>query len=269
MKLFSTLLLVISMSTQAVELNWQGLDNLSTTQRTTFQHWVNAALDTNQSVLGNLNLKELNITVKGLYFATEPVPWAFVNREPIESIELQVYRYASLERLKKDWTLYHEIVHLYHPRLETENFWLSEGLATYLQNIIMLKANILTNQEYQKRLNDGFQRGEKSMLKHKGALNKVSDGMWSTKAYQRVYWSGTAFFLEADLALRVKTNLTLVDVIQKYQTCCRRKFDSGAHFIEQLDSLSQSAVFSTLFVKYRNRTDFPRISPEQIRQASL
>ncbi|WMN60194.1 hypothetical protein NI389_01860 [Pseudoalteromonas xiamenensis] len=268
MKIIFILLFVFSASSWSVEITWEGLNTFSESQQSTMRNWVHFGLKTNQTVLGDLKIHNLHIDFKGLYFATEPVPWAFVKRENVEAIELHVYRYASLERLKKDWTLYHEIVHLYHPRFATEHFWISEGLATYLQNIIMMKANIITKQEFRSRLSAGFERGKQSTRKHIGKLSSISDEMWSTKAYQRVYWSGAAFFLEADLALREKNNKTLVEVIQNYQNCCRKKSDSAAHFIEALDAISQSAIFSTLFAKYRNRQDFPIVSAEQIRQVS-
>ncbi|WP_238937611.1 M61 family metallopeptidase [Pseudoalteromonas sp. S16_S37] len=176
--------------------------------------------------------------------------------------------FASLKALINDWSLYHELAHLYHPLFDYENFWLSEGLATYLQNIIMLDGGIISHDEFIARLKAGLARGEQQTRTIDDPLSYVADNMWALKAQQRVYWSGVAFFIEAELTLKTQTMpyKSITQLIDTYQTCCKKPNQSARQFLLELDKLSRSAIFSNLYNQYSKRTDFPAINKQQLIQ---
>ncbi|BBN81700.1 hypothetical protein PA25_16850 [Pseudoalteromonas sp. A25] len=252
----------------AVEIDYINLSKLTHERQNKVKNWVEHGVRSTFVTLGPLNQKRLPVTLKPRYFAFEPVPWASVKRGQNDGIELHFHRYASTQSLLKDWSLYHELAHLYHPLFSYDNFWLSEGLATYLQNIIMLNNGVVDHQEFLMRLKAGLQRGALQTNHITGPLNIVSDNMWSLNAQQRVYWSGTAFFIQAQLALKKHNSpyKTIEALVKKYQSCCKHPTHSAKQFIAHLDKLSQSAIFSTLYSQYIKRTDFPKISNLQLSQ---
>jgi hypothetical protein len=87
--------------------------------------------------------------------------------------------------------------------------------------------------------------------------------MWNQGAQQRVYWTGAAFFVEADLELH-QQGQTLAEIIKAYQLCCRTARSSAKTFIKDLDKLSRSSIFTSLYAEYKNRTDFPNVTKKLI-----
>jgi hypothetical protein len=243
-----------------------GLSELNEAQQIKVKNWISHGLDATEKTLGHLTQKTVPIHLKPQYFAFEAVPWAEVIRGEPDGVELQFSRYASLKQLKNDWTLYHELAHLYHPLLNYEDFWLSEGLATFLQNQIMKDSGIITYDNMMMRLKAGLERGQSNTyrLSHleDTRLASVSSNMWQLNAQQRVYWSGVAFFIEAQYQLKLQQAKykTIAELIKAYQACCKAsEQQSGRQFLTELDKLSKTAVFNNLYLKYKNRTDFPKL----------
>ncbi|MBQ4838744.1 hypothetical protein [Pseudoalteromonas luteoviolacea] len=238
-------------------------------------NWLYHGLEKTTFVLGKLEQPTVPVYIHAIEYANEPVPWGEISRGNIDSITLHVNTKASLWALKADWTLYHELAHLYHPLFAYRDMWLAEGLATYLQNGVMLKSGIISSQEFVQRISDGLARGERATHLFIGTLSSVSENMWRLKAYQRVYWSGVAFFIEAELKLQEEgVKHSLVGLIARYQACCRKnasagKKESALHFLRELDKLAGSKVLEPLYHFYGTRSNFPFITKSQVRLASV
>ncbi|WP_289106268.1 hypothetical protein [uncultured Pseudoalteromonas sp.] len=264
MKLFWLLLLLMcSLNASAVDVVIHNLDALTTKGQKTVATWVNQSLKKTQNTLGPLQQSTLPIYLKPQYFAFEPVPWASVKRNNPDGLELHIDRYASLNAFTKDWTLYHELSHLYLPLLPYSGFWLSEGFASYMQNVIMRNSGVISQAQFVQRLNAGFERARLQTKTKQQPLNKLSSDMWKQRAQQRVYWTGAAFFVEADLALQ-KQGKSVAAIIKQYQLCCRAARTSAKTLIKELDKLSRSSIFTTLYAQYNTRTDFPVITKTQL-----
>lgn len=195
----------------------------------------------------------------------EVVPWGQVIRGNPDTVKLHISSTATYQRLVDDWTLYHELSHLYLPYLDYPSFWLNEGFATYMQYIVMYQAKLLTREQFIERMAAGFERGYRKTLSKPGKLKDVSDDMWQRRAHKRVYWSGAAFFLEADLILHSQGS-SLAEVIKKYVACCRVAESYGQILVQEFDRLAGKQVFSKLFKQYAEREDFPIIKREQLEQ---
>ncbi|TMN42159.1 M1 family metallopeptidase [Pseudoalteromonas sp. S2755] len=257
-------------STQATEIEIEYKSWISSSDRQHVETWLKHGVETTEHTLGVLQQQTLPFIIEPSLFASEPVPWGTVQRGKPDAILLQIKRFTSSRVLIKDWTLYHEIAHLYHPLLDHADFWLAEGLATYLQNVIMLENDIFNVDEFRARLISGLSRGAKNTQLNKGALQAMSEQMWSLNAQQRVYWSGVAFFMEAEIALQdVGNKNTIKALISSFQRCCKSSLISGDRisgrlFIASLDKLSKTTIFSNLYANYKQRKDFPALSKAQI-----
>ena len=184
----------------------------------------------------------------------EAVPWAEVQRGGGASVHFYVDEFRDINAFYQDWTAVHELSHLYLPSLQTEDLWLSEGLATYYQIVLRAKAKITTaSQGWQKLLN-GFNRGKRA----DNGLN-----LRQTNATQHYYWGGTAYFFMADVAIRTHTNQTLFSVMNQFVNCCINEFGqwSAERLTAKLDSISQTRIFSELLEKQALTRSFPNVDP--------
>ncbi|MCF2857944.1 hypothetical protein L1286_10715 [Pseudoalteromonas sp. SMS1] len=239
--------------------------------KTSIEGWLNTGHNAVVKTLGPVAQEHIPIQINVTTTAQEAVPWGEVIRGKLDSIELRVNKFSQPETLSADWTLYHELSHLYHPLFAYPDFWLAEGFATYFQNIVMLQNGIYSQDEFIRRMRDGLARGQKSMRTYPGRLDTISSDMWRLRAYQRVYWSGVGFFIEAEHTLRkVNAKYTISELISHYQRCCRGKereghVTSAQEFVTALDNLSGHKVFNPLYQRYRRTQSFPQISNEQLK----
>ena len=102
--------------------------------------------------------------------------------------------------LRKDWVAVHEMLHLGMPMLDDESRWLSEGLATYLEPYLRARAGSLPVTEVWEEMHAGFARGRKQVSERTLRADCVE--MRENHAYMRVYWSGAAIALIADVTAR-------------------------------------------------------------------
>ena len=245
-----------------------GTENLHHHHRDKFQLWVDTTLLYVENTLGALPQRRLPIRLKTKLFTTEPVPWGQVERNVdgnSDGVYLVVNRQANPAQLAYDWTLFHEISHLYLPYLDYRSFWLSEGFATYMQNVVMLENQIFGREEFIERLKSGLQRGKNNTYTARGNLSSVTREMRKHRAFKRVYWSGTAYFIEADVEL-LKSGMSLVELISNFAHCCKQKVRSGYELAKTLDRLAEKQIFMPLYQVYKDRLDFPTIASSDLYQ---
>ena len=137
--------------------------------------------------------------------------------------------------------------------------WLSEGIATYLQEVLRARCGLQTGRQAWTRLHEGFERGRRSGTGRD--LASESRSMNRTGAYHRVYWAGAAFALEADVRLREHSNgnMTLLCAINDAQ----RAWGTEARPVEAsvllraLQEASGMGFIEELGKKYAASADFP------------
>jgi predicted metalloprotease with PDZ domain len=80
----------------------------------------------------------------------------------------------------------------------------------------------------------------------------------------KVYWSGAALALMADVTLRERSGgaETLDTVLKRFQACCLPSPDvwTGPEFFAKLDSLIDEPVFMPLYRRYADTAGFPDTS---------
>ncbi len=155
----------------------------------------------------------------------DPITYGRVQRRQRPVIDLQVHPEATLDALLDDWRGYHEFAHLLIPFPSNDDIWFSEGIASYYQHLLQVRAGVIEPDEAWQRLFAGFQRGLEDPVGKNMTLAELSPRMWRLRAYRRVYWTGAAYFLRVDLRLRTESGgIHSVDsVLAAFDRCCSRE----------------------------------------------
>jgi len=187
-----------------------------------------------------------------------PVPFGRVTRSDGETVELYVNVDRPIDAMYADWTATHEFSHLLLPPISWRQKWISEGFASYYQNVLMARAGRYSPDGAVRRLSEGFDRGRNSRPEL-SPNDAAEQGV--RRARYKIYWSGAAIALLADIRLREQSGgkESLDTVLGRFQQCClpSKKRWSGIEFFTRLDSLLETPVFMPLYRQYANTPGFP------------
>jgi hypothetical protein len=193
--------------------------------------------------------------------SSSPVPFGRVIRDGGETVELFVNPSQPMDAFYVDWTATHEFSHLMLPYLHSEYRWISEGFAQYYQNILLARTGAYSEHEAWQKIYAGLERGRKSRP-DLSPNDAASGSLWGAR--MKVYWSGAALALMADVALRERSDgrESLDTVLEQLQTCCLPSeiVWSGPEFYAQLDELAGEPVFMPLYRRYADTVGFPDTS---------
>jgi len=203
--------------------------------------WLENIANSIKNYLGQYPLKQMQVVVypqPGI--KRSPVPWGKISRGNGLGILFVIRPDHAIEDFYDDWTASHEFAHSLLPKLRYQDIWLSEGLASYLQYVLMAQNNQLTKQQSWRRVYKGLQKGVKGTQSvNTEKLLDVSDnrkGGSRSGRTMRIYWSGAAYFLKADIRLRKesKGKVGLNDVLLKLSNCCLKgsKIWSGGAWLQ-------------------------------------
>jgi hypothetical protein len=190
------------------------------------------------------------------------VPFGQVIRDGGEAVELFIDASRPLDALLRDWTATHEFSHLMLPYLERDHRWVSEGFAQYYQNVLLARSGAYHAARAWRELYAGFERGRLSRpeLSPNAAAER---GVGSAR--MKIYWSGAALALMADVELRERSRgkETLDDVLGRFQECClpSARVWSAPEFFAKLDELASHPVFMPLYRRYADAAGFPDTRP--------
>lgn len=165
-----------------------------------FRHaraWIEHGLKTISQLWGSLPFEELHVVI--VPTATkQAVRFGFATRGPVGTVVVMPGLGASLQALERDWVLPHELSHLLFPYIE--DAWLSEGLATYYQEVLRARSGAIEAGKAWDNLSDGFSRGRSAS--GGVSLAEASAAMHQNHSYVHVYWSGAALSFMMDVRLR-------------------------------------------------------------------
>ncbi len=234
--------------------------SFTTVERKMTQQWLKQVTDALLTVYGELPKDDYRISIERSASRHSPVPWGHVERGSPTNVVLVINPELGYESLIDDWTAFHELSHLLLPYRGHGNIWLSEGLATYYQNIIQARNGQFDETEMWSRLVAGFKRGSEEQRWRHVNLTQVSDSLRETRQYMRVHWSGVLYWLSADIELR-KQGKTLDGVLKKLRNCCESRLMSAQQIVSKLDELSGGNLFVPLFEKYSESYSTPEYEP--------
>jgi hypothetical protein len=225
--------------------------------------WIREAAHAITTLYGRFPLPSPQILVVPQGPAGEAVPWAQVLRGGGAAAHFFVDQTRPLDEFRQDWTAAHELSHMLLPYILRDDSWLSEGFASYYQNILRARAGMLPRETAWKKLYDGFQRGRDGTS---GAtLVEASREMRKRGTYMRVYWSGAAIALMADVELRRRSGgqQSLDVALGALAECClpSDRAWTGVEVFELLDDLTAGSVFMQLYDAYAQSSSFPDLGP--------
>jgi hypothetical protein len=234
--------------------------SLNEAERKMTQQWLKQVTDALLTVYNELPEDNYRITIERSSSRHSPVPWGQVKRGTPTNVLLVINPDLGYDALISDWTAFHELSHLLIPYRGHGNIWLSEGLATYYQNIIQARSGRFDETEMWRKIAAGFQRGRNEQSWHHVNLTKVSDNLHETRQYMRVHWSGVLFWLTVDVELRKQGKISLDDALKQLRYCCQGKSMSAEEIVSKLDELTNQNIFVLLFDKYRKSYSTPEFT---------
>jgi len=225
--------------------------------------WVNHNLDALQMAYGKFPVKNLQVLIVPIGRDREPVPWGHVMRGGGNGVHMYVDETRPLDEFLDDWVLVHELSHLLHPVMRGRDHWFSEGLASYYQNVLRARAGLMTEYNAWDRLHKGFVRGVRGSPQGM-TLAQASENMMAKGLFMRVYWSGAAIGLLADVELRKQSNgqQSLDTALEALNKCCLRRGElwSSEQVMNRLDAITKTTIFSKLYWQYIDSDQFPRLA---------
>jgi hypothetical protein len=187
------------------------------------------------------------------------VGFGWVVRGGGPSVNLLVGRDATFESLADDWVVVHEMSHLAVPFIQRGEPWLSEGIATWYQNVLRARAGLISERVAWEKLVDGFDRGQSSVTGR--TLREDAARMRDGGLFLRVYWAGTAWALLSDVELRRSSggHKSLDDALRGLRDCC---LDTELRYAavglcSELDRAAGADVFARLAERERERSEWP------------
>jgi hypothetical protein len=188
----------------------------------------------------------------------DDVAFGNVGRGGGSSVMLLTSKRATVEGLVGDWVPPHEFTHLSMPFVRRSDAWMSEGVATYYQEVLRARAGIQTPLEAWRAIDHGFSTGREDGTGR--ALEVESAQMFRTAAFRRVYWSGTAIALLADVELR-KQGHSLDEAIAGLDACCMtpKRTWGGREMARAFDRNTESAAYLEIAERWLPREDFPEV----------
>lgn len=183
-------------------------------------------------------------------------------RDGGETVELLIDPRQPMASFQSDWTATHELSHMMLPYLRSEQRWISEGFAQYYQNVLLTRAGHYDEQYAWQKLHDGLERGRSSVPEMSPNEATAAD---ERDSRMKVYWSGTALALMADVELRRRSNgkESLDTVLGQFQRCClpSARTWTGTELFTKFDSFLDEPVFMNLYQQFADTPGFPDTNP--------
>ncbi len=191
------------------------------------------------------------------------VPFGRVIRDGGESVELLIDQRRPIDEFLEDWTATHEFSHLMLPYMQRNQKWVSEGFAQYYQNVLLARSGTYDELKAWQNIYEGLERGRQS--RPEMSPNEAAAG-GMRGSLMKVYWSGAALALMADVRLRELSDgeETLDLVLDSLQQCClpSDRVWSGPELFAKMDSLTDYPVFMPLYRRYADTAGFPDMAPQ-------
>lgn len=223
------------------------LPGLSPQTRAAVRPWLEAQAEAVAQGGAGFPVPRVQVLVVPTEGASEPVHFGTTFRGGGASLALFVGRDAQQEPLRQDWVALHELCHLRLPFLARRDAWLSEGVATYHQEVLRVRAGLLDPAVAWGRLYQGarLRYGADQSLEHE------SEQMPWKHNYPLVYWSGAAFALLADVALREQSagKQSLDTVLGEVTRCCAvtEQAWTAERLLQRMDAIAGTPLFEPLY----------------------
>ena len=246
------------------------LDGADAVQRAKLHDWLAHVSRAVLSAYGRLPLQDVQVLMipvasMGMArravaaFAPRAVHFGQSIRGEGNALELLIDPSRPAAEFDDDWVAVHELSHLMHPYLGDRGTWLAEGLATYYQNVLRGRSGLLTPAQAWDRLRVGFMDNDGKQ--YDTPLDRGAATMHRTHDFDRVYWSGAAYWLRVDHDLRrdSRGKLNMALALARFHDCClpaHRQWQPQ-EFTAKLDELLGVTTFSDRYREFAALRQFP------------
>ncbi len=211
---------------------------------------------------GDLPQSEPQVLVMPIGRQREAIPFARVLRGGGVGLQFFIDPAQRLRDYRDDWKPTHEFSHLLLPYISRRDAWLSEGLASYYQNVMRARDGRLSEREAWDKLLAGFERGRDGVTSNR-TLAEEASGMHRNQSYKRVYWSGAAMLFLADVELRKSTNgrHSLDTALAGVAACCMQlgKVWRAQDMMREMDRITGTDVFTSIYRRHTRSNRFPAV----------
>lgn len=244
----------IQLDGRTLRLAIVGIDSHS--RQLALTKWIAHTASTVANIGGQYPVDNGQALILPIKSSSGPVPWGELQRGGLPAVHLFVNPTLPMEAFYQDWTASHEFSHTLLPKTQYSDRWISEGLATYYQYIVMARSGVLSPDIAWNKMREGLIKGRKASDNH---------SLRQSRRTKHAYWGGASLFLLADLALRDEGK-NLDDVLGKLHRCCVPSNIewTTSDFMQKLDELSQTNIFTQLLKNEATITPFP--TPQSLEQ---
>lgn len=233
------------------QINVAILDGLSSNTREAVVPWLSAAANMVALPMGRFPGARAQVVVVPVEGSgAEPLRFGMMFRGGGPSAIMLLRKDAQPSSMLGDWVAVHEFSHLLAPFVTNESAWLSEGLATYYQEVLRVRAGLLPAAEVWQRFYRGALHGRTATR----SLAEESADVFQTHQFQMVYWAGAAIALMADVELRRRSRGTrsLDDVMGALHACCAQasRQYTAAEVVARMDRIAGTPIFSALVERW-------------------
>jgi hypothetical protein len=236
------------------------LPGLSPSTRQHVVPWLKTAAELASQPLGRFPRTSAHVVVIPSAAGDEPVRFAMLGRGGGASVVSLLASDAERQALLDDWVAVHEFCHMLHPFLERRDAWLSEGLATYYQEVLRARTGHQPEATAWRRIHDGAALGRAAH----DTLEQASAEMFQTSNFRTVYWGGAAFALLADLELRKSSagQRSLDDVLGALagEVAAQQATQPAGRLIARMDEIAGAPIVSGLFERWVTGPRFPDLT---------
>jgi hypothetical protein len=220
--------------------------------------WLRDAADAVASLYGRFPVESLQVVVVPGAHSPGPVPSAYVLRGGGPGAHFFINQRRPIAEFRADWSAVHELSHLLLPFVHSDDAWLSEGLASYYQNVLRARTGMITAADAWQSMHGAFERARHD--ESGVTLAAATERMYRNGDFMRVYWEGAAIMLLADHRLRSRSGgaQSLGSVLDQLQHTLPP--DSGWHaadLLRRLDEIAGGSVFADLYEREVKSDTFP------------
>lgn len=226
------------------------------------EDWLQDAALSVAHLWGTFPADNLQLLVIPVADGRDAAPWAQTSRGGGTAAHFYMNAKATPQMLRDDWIATHELAHFTLPFIRRSDAWLSEGFASYYQNVLRARSGQLREQQAWAALYEGFARGNRDT--EYDTLQEDTLHMHSRGRVMRVYWSGAAIAFLADVELRTRSGgvWSLDRVLREFNACCRERERtwSAREMFEKFDEIAGTGLFDALYRKNVYSRHFPRLA---------
>jgi len=250
-----------TISVAGSQINMAVVGQVTDQQNRKFRNWIGETASAVGTVVDGFPQPQAQVLIVPIGKRREAVVSGHIQRGGGLSAEFFVDETRPQDEFTSDWTAMHEFSHMLLPYVSRRDRWLSEGLASYYQNVLLARSGRLSETQAWQKLYEGFKRGEKGT--RGGSLAEATKS--GRRSTMRVYWSGAALMLLADMQLRSASDgrQSLDSALKALSSCCMEngKTWRAKELFSRLDGLTGTRVFSDLYARYVDQGGFPDMRP--------